>query len=169
MARNAYQGYWQVFGGFWSLLRSTYFWLATVITLISKPLWVNQTDGVPKWVELATGIIPNLLGFALGGMAIMLSFSSGRFLEAIRQKGKEDSYFMKMIASFFHFSIILTASLLVSLLSRSISNQYLSIFGLGCLLYGILLVPATAASIWHTARVFNAAIEPAEDQVPPNS
>lgn len=126
----------------------------------SQPLWMDRYQNDPFWTGLAVGIIPNLLGFALGGMAIMLSFSSGRFLEAIRQNGKEDSYFMKMIASFFHFSLILTASLILAILSKSISNQCISILGLFCLFYGILLVPATAASIWHTARVFNTATEP---------
>lgn len=157
MANNAYQGYWSVFGGAWSLLRSTYFWLSVVLTLISKPLWENSPNQAPKWAAIATSIIPNLLGFALGGMAIMLSFSSGQFLQAIRQSGKEDSYFMKMIASFFHFTVILTTSLIISLFCDIYPNEILSVFGLFCLFYGVLLVPATAASIWHTARVFNAA------------
>lgn len=93
----------------------------------------------------------------------MLSFSSGRFLEAIRQSGREDSYFMKMMASFFHFSIILTAALIIAILSKSQHNEYLSVIGMGFLLYGILLVPATAASIWHTARVFNASVDDEEE------
>lgn len=58
------------------------------------------------------------MGFALGGMAIMLSFSTGRFLEAIRQKGRPDSFFMKVVASFFHFSVMLGASLLIALLTK---------------------------------------------------
>lgn len=142
------------------MLRSTYFWAALVLTLLSNNLCTDRLPEPPKWSSLAIGIIPNLLGFALGGMAIMLSFSSGRFLEAIRQKRKEDSYFMKMIASFFHFSSVLTCSLIAAILSQNFSNLYLSMAGLFFLFYGILLVPATAASIWHTARVFNAAIEP---------
>jgi len=89
----------------------------------------------------------------------MLSFSSGRFLEAIRQSGREDSYFMKMIASFFHFCAILTGALIIAIISHNYQNKYLSMFGSFCLFYGILLVLATAASIWHTARVFNAATE----------
>jgi hypothetical protein len=163
VANNAYQGYWKIFGGVWSLLRSTYFWIALILTLLSQPLWIERYNNPPGWVDIATGVIPNLLGFALGGMAIMLSFSSGRFLEAIRQSGREDSYFMKMIASFFHFSIVLTCSLLIAILSRSLHHEILSFAGVACLFYGILLVPATAASIWHTARVFNAAIEPKND------
>lgn len=93
----------------------------------------------------------------------MLSFSSGRFLEAIRQSGKEDSYFMKMIASFFHFCAVLSCSLIIAIISMSFQNQYLSMLGLFCLFYGILLVLATAASIWHTARVFNISTEPLDE------
>lgn len=148
-----------MFGGFWGLLRSTYFWGSLVLTLIYPDLWRCIKDGEPIWADVAIDIIPSLLGFALGGMAIMLSFSSGRFLEAVRQGGKENSYFMKMIASFFHFSIVLTASLVIAVISQTFHHVALSFVGVWMTYYGVTLVVATAASIWHTARIFNAAIE----------
>ena len=164
MADNSIQGYWSVFGGFWGLLRSTYFWLALVVTIISSSLWTKYENGDPIWVEIAIDIAPSLLGFALGGMAIMLSFSSGRFLSAVRQSGKPDSFFMKMMASFVNFSAVLTASLVIALISKSNSFIAMSFVGVFLLIYGVLLVVSTAASVWHTARIFNAAVD-----MPPES
>jgi hypothetical protein len=92
-------------------------------------------------------------------MAIMLAFSSGKFLEAIRQKGKDKSYLRKIMASFFHFCIVLTASIITAYISKIYSNMYLSIAGVFLSIYGVLLTLATASRIWHTARIFNAVSE----------
>jgi hypothetical protein len=159
VAKNSIQGYWSVFGGGWALLRSTYFLGSLILTLVYPDLWHNLENGKPVWASLAIDILPSLLGFALGGMAIMLSFSSGRFLEAVRQGGKEDSFFMKMMASFFHFSIVLTTALIIAMISETFHHIALSFVGVWLTYYGITLVVATAGSIWHTARIFNAAIE----------
>ena len=100
------------------------------------------------------------MGFALSGMAIMLAFSGGVFLNAIRQGGREDSYFMKMIASFFHFGVTLTAAMIVGFVCKInwIPEPIISILsatGYFLTLYGILLVAAAATNIWHTARIYN--------------
>lgn len=161
---NAYQGYWRVYGGVASLLRSTYFWLGLVITILARGLWVIEAGKTPAWVALATSIVPSLLGFALGGMAIMLAFSSGKFLDAIRQKGKHDSYFMKIIASFFHFAVVLAGALMIALVEGGLSpvpylRQGAEFAGFFLTVYGILLVLAIVSSVWHTARIFNAVRE----------
>ncbi len=153
---NAFQGYWRVFGGVWALLRSTYFWIAILLTVTLPDLW-RSTDvsGEPTWSGVTIDIAPSILGFALGGMAIMLAFSNGKFLEAIRQKGKDSSYLRKIMASFFHFCVVLTASVMTAYVSKFYWNEYLSAVGVFLTLYGILLVLATASRIWHTARIFN--------------
>lgn len=153
---NAFQGYWRVYGGVWSVLRSTYFWVAVVLTIVFPDVWRNKDAfQTPVWAGITLGIFPSVLGFALGGMAIMLSFSTGKFLDSIRQRGRDDSYLRKMMASFFHFTLILTAALLVAFLTKFYSNEYFSAFGVFLSFYGILLITATASRIWHTARIFN--------------
>lgn len=157
---NAFQGYWKAYGGVWSLLRSTYFLLALAVSILCAEIWIPVGAETPAWVQLTIDIIPSLLGFALGGMAIMLAFSTGRFLAAIKQGGREDSYFMKIMASFFHFTVVLTAALMLAFLTQPswlpIPVLWM-ISGLGFFLsvYGILLTVATVSSIWHTARIFN--------------
>lgn len=96
----------------------------------------------------------------------MLSFSSGRFLDAIRQSGKTNSFFMKMMSSFFHLSIVLSSSIIFGIISRLnliFWPKYLiCAISFLTLVYGVLLITATVASVWHTARIFNAAIDPSD-------
>ena len=149
-----------MFGGIWSLLRSTYFLGSLAGTCLLPRLWqMTGPDGKPLWAGITIDVVPSLLGFALGGMAIMLAFSSGRFLEAIRQKGKDKSYLRKMMASFFHFCLVLTAALLLAFVSNFYANDALSFAGVFASIYGLVLVLATASRIWHTARIFNAVTE----------
>ncbi|MDZ7824489.1 MAG: hypothetical protein U5K75_10965 [Ahrensia sp.] len=96
-----------------------------------------------------------MLGFALGGMAIMLAFSTGRFLEAIRQKGKDNSFFMKVIASFFHFTTVLVIALLLAVMSKAFPSKPLSAFGFFASIYGVLLAVATTGHFWQMATIFN--------------
>jgi hypothetical protein len=154
--KGSFQGYWAVYGGLPSLLRSTYFWVAVVVSIISQPFWIKfGKNGEPLWVSITFDVVPSLMGFALGGMAIMLAFSTGRFLEAIRQKGRDDSYFMKVIASFFHFTMVLSLALLLALFSKSFPSKYLSAIGFFMSVYGVLLALATVDHLWQTAGIFN--------------
>lgn len=109
-------------------------------------------------------VSPSLMGFALGGMAIMLSFSTGRFLEAIRQKGREDSFFMKVIASFFHFSVVLGLSMLVAVLTKAFPNIYLSGLGFFASVYGVMLAIATVDHLWQTAALYNKVRDGGDDK-----
>lgn len=63
-------------------------------------------------------IAPSLLGFATGGMAIMFAFSSGRFLKAIQQGGKDKSYLRKVIATFYHFGLVSMLSIIAAYVSK---------------------------------------------------
>lgn len=155
-SETSLQGYWRVYGGIISVVRSTYFWVAAIITVMFPDLWkAENADKELVWAQLAIDILPSLLGFAVGGMAIMLAFSSGRFLEAIRQKGKDDSYFRKVMASFYHFSLVLTIALIVAFVSKVISVRAISAIGVFFTLYGILLIMGIVSRVWHTARIFN--------------
>jgi VanZ family protein len=100
----------------------------------------------------------------------MLAFSSGKFLEAIRQKGRDNSYLRMLMASFFHFCGVLTLSILVAYISEFYPNRYLSAVGVFLSIYALLLVMATVSRVWHTARIFNAVTDsegPPTDDLPP--
>jgi len=66
--------YWVVYGGWPALIWSPYFHLSLVLLVITASQWIN-----PLWWDSVLSIVPNLLGFTLGGFAIFLSFGDDRF------------------------------------------------------------------------------------------
>lgn len=142
-------------------MQSAYFWPAFVLTLFGTKFWfISSNSAQPPWVKFAIGVVPSILGFALGGMAIMLAFSTDRFLSAIKQGGKDNSYFMKVMASFYHLAVFLVLSLISILFMEPemlpISvRRVISFIGFFASCYSVLLVLATVSTLWHTARIFN--------------
>lgn len=100
-------------------------------------------------------------------MALMLSFSSGRFLEAIKQKGRDDSYLRKVMAAFFHFALVNVGALITAMIARAYNQWVLSYVGVFLGLYGILLTLGIVSRIWHTARIYNKVME--YDDAPPSA
>lgn len=152
---NTFRIYWWLYGGINALIRSLYIYIAMAITVVLAPLWLNVQDGTPKWVEYSIDILPSLLGFSLGGMAIMLAFSGSAVFNAITQDGRPDSLFAKVIASFFHFILVQTLALIVSLLALSYPFLPISVFGFFLMTYALLTAVATAGQLLHVARIAN--------------
>lgn len=155
---NSLQGYWRVYGGVTAILRSTYFWVAVLVTALSGAPTAKDTDGL-IWPQMTIEIVPSLLGLGLGAMALMLSFSSGRFLEAIKQKGKDRSYLRKVMASFYHFALVLVIALVLAYIGKAQQHWLLSYAGVFFSVYGVLLTLGIVSRIWHTARIFNKVLE----------
>lgn len=104
-------------------------------------------DGEAVWATMPTSILPNLLGFSMGGMAIMLAFSGSKVFTYITQDGKQHSYFIKIVASFYHFIIIQTLASMFGILCQTYSHWLLSFFGFWSMIYALLVAPATAAQL----------------------
>lgn len=131
-----------------------------IVTVICYPLWNTEPmqDGFFRpWSQLAIDIVPSMLGFSLGGMAIMLAFSGANYFEYIAQKGKPDSYYVSVVANFFHFVLVQTIALIVAFVSKAYANDWVSGLGFLFLVYAILVGVATAGQLLNTARIFNAA------------
>jgi len=106
---------------------------------------------------MAVEIIPSLMAFSLGGMAILLAFSNERLMTVIQEDGKADSLYMKTTASFFHFILIQTASLVAVFLTSSISIGLFSGLGFFLMCYGLLVAVAIAGNLLKLAQHFNLA------------
>ena len=111
-------------------------------------------------------IAPSLLGFATGGMAIMFAFSSGRFLKAIQQGGKDKSYLRKVIATFYHFGLVSMLSIIAAYVSKFYPYRPLSAVGVFLTLYAVLLVMSIVSRLWYTAQILNKVTE--NDDAPPS-
>jgi hypothetical protein len=153
---TAIEVYWAIYGGWRALLSSIYLWIAVALTVICYPLWATEDDSVRVWAQIALDIVPSMLGFSLGGMAILLAISSPNLLLVIRDGGKVDSLFMKTVSAFFHFIILQTIAICIALVSKSYSSDIISAIGFFVMSYGTLVAVAVAGLLLNIARIFNA-------------
>jgi hypothetical protein len=102
-------------------------------------------------------ILPNLMGFSIAGMAILLAFSHPQSLRAITQKGKDDSYFLKVSANLCHFLVVQVIAIFMAIIGKSVTCWPLSFAGVFFLLYAILVGVAAAGQLFNTARIMNTA------------
>lgn len=114
--------YWAAYGGWRSLARSPYFHVAAVITALSYPLWCGRDP----WWDTVVGVLPNLLGFTLGGFAIFIGFGDTKFRELLVQETPEDveqgriPLYEALCATFVHFIVVQVAALVFALLQKGL-------------------------------------------------
>jgi hypothetical protein len=147
--------YWTLYGGWRALFRSPYLYAALLLSFACYPLWLQTTNS--NWADISINILPSLMGFAVAGMAIMLAFSHPESLDAVTQKGREDSYFLKTIANLSHFLISQVVALLVAVIGHEVHNCVLAYVGVLTLLYALLTSVAAAGQLFNTARIMNTA------------
>jgi hypothetical protein len=168
-AAKTFKIYWGLYGGWRALATSPFLYLAVILTALLRPFWSSvAADGSVTWAQVAIDIVPSMLGFSMGGMAIMLAFSDGKFFTAITQKGKADSFFVKVVASFYHFIVVQSSALIFALVGKAYSHPVLSGVGVGLLLYAMLTAVAVAGQLLHAARIFNATARPSPTPVTPD-
>lgn len=177
-ARKAYVGaggliirYWRAYGGWVAFALSPYLHVSLVLTAATWKIWSRE-----NWWESIGAVIPSLLGFSLGGMAIILSFGGERFLQSIsgREDGEqEESPYIVVTAAFAHFVFVQVLSLIVSILCLAFwriegpsselpfaINQAarICLWGIGfwLFLYAICLSAATLFAVFRVATWFDA-------------
>lgn len=137
------------------MLRSPYLYIALLVTALCGPYWTASSEDGPAWAQAAIEIVPGLLGFSMGGMAIMLAFSNAAIFSTLTQRGKENSLFMKVIANFFHFILVQTVALVFALLGKAHGGPFIGFLGFWTMTYALLVALATAGQLLNTAQVFN--------------
>lgn len=150
-----FQIYWRLYGGLPEVLSSKYFWFSLFFTLLCFPLWDLEAENQRTWASSAVEIIPSLMAFSLGAMAILLAFSNERFMARVQEQGKAKSLYMKATASFFHFILVQTASLFFVLLTQAYSVDVLSAIGFFLMVYGMGVAISTAGILLRMAQIFN--------------
>src|SRR5690242_7024510 len=70
--------YWRAYGGFSAVLTPPYFHVALICTTLTFPFW-----RFPNWWDVPLGVLPNLLGFTLGGMAVLIGISEARVIRTL--------------------------------------------------------------------------------------
>jgi hypothetical protein len=156
--RESISRYWKIYGGWHALLCSPYFHLSIIISLICYPIWSTDHEGW-AWFNLCISVMPNLIGFTLGGYAMLLAFGNEKFRSLLA--GSDDSGdaspFMKVNATFIHFILMQILSLLIALieLAWSIKVGVFAFIGFTIFLYALLTGIAAAFAILRLAGWFD--------------
>ncbi len=106
---------WSITGGWSGNIRSMDFWLAVVVCLLCYNFWATEL-----WWEQVIGVMPNLLGFTLGGFAIFLGFGSDAFRELISDADEEKSPYISVSAAFLVFVAMQLSALLFALAMKGL-------------------------------------------------
>ena len=114
--RKLFARYWVAYGGFKSIVGSPYMHASLFITLISSGIWLEY-----DWVEIPISVLPNIIGFSLGGYAIWLALGDDKFRASISGKTKDgrESPFIIVNATFVHFIVLQILALIAALIGKS--------------------------------------------------
>lgn len=105
----------RIYGGIPSVLGSPYLHAAILISLMCSPFW-----WACGWWELPIAVLPNLIGFTLGGYAILLAFGDEEFKKVLSgSENSEDSLYLAASATFAHFIFIQIIALMLSIIAKS--------------------------------------------------
>jgi len=155
--------YGEIYGGWGAVLKSSYFWWSVVLAVVLFPLWITQEpNGGYEWVSMSLTIIPSMVSFSLGSMAIILSMGGGKFLKVIQSNGEEGSFYLKMVSTFMHFIIVQFVALLATLLAEAYPYFFTSALGFFALIYAGATGIAAASIFMELAHLRNA-MSPLED------
>lgn len=106
---------WKISGRWRGALKSFDFILAAIVCGLSYHFWLYG-----KWWEQVISVIPNVLGFTLGGFAIFLGFGSESFKKMLAAGDDIDtSPYISVSASFLYFTVLQVTALLIAFVANS--------------------------------------------------
>jgi hypothetical protein len=126
-------------------------WVSCALTIIS----LLFRDLNSKAADLVVSAIPNLLGFTVGALAIVLAFSSAEIFKLLAEEGEPISYFMKLTANLVHFILVQVLALICGIIAKITDSRVMDVLSLFLLFYAVLVTFATALQLFLTAQVYN--------------
>jgi dihydrodipicolinate synthetase family protein len=163
--------YWIIYGGPRALLGSPYLWIALALTAACLFWWArnDRLEFATKASEVAVGVLPNLLGFTVGALAIVLAFSSADIFRTIAEGGEPKSFFMKLTANLLHFMLVQVLALTCAIAAKITDTRALDVLSLFLLFYAVLVTFSAGMQLFLTAIIYNAksSLDHAEGPEPP--
>lgn len=122
-----YHQYWQAYGGCSALFKSPYLYFSIILLTATMPFWLYF-----HWWDQVISVIPNLLGFTLGGFAIFIGFGDEKFRALLAEPDNLDlsSLYVGLCATFVHFIVVQ----FLALVAAVIANAWLPLIDLHCTL-----------------------------------
>lgn len=173
-----YRTYWSAYGGLDALVRSLYLLAAVILLVFTYPTWgrpffLSQPLD-PAWWDQSISVLPNLLGFTLGGFAIFIGFGDEKFRAALAAPPDENceaekdlaSVYVSLCATFVHFILVQMLALIIAVLAKTwwfyapwmeplrLQLPYLNAVG-GAVGYGLYLyaLMTVLAATMHVFRI----------------
>jgi hypothetical protein len=115
-AIDPYRDYWRIYGGLKAISSSPYVLIAALLSLLMSGIWTKE-----GWWDTPLAVLPNLVGFTLGGMALLTGWSNSRFISKLmgRSSNGDEGPFLKLVATFTHFLLVQIFSILFTLVAKS--------------------------------------------------
>lgn len=171
---DIFKTYWAAYGGLKALLCSFYLLCAMVLLgLTHNVWWAPVTTGQGQWSawwDQSLSVLPNLLGFTLGGFAIFIGFGDEKFRKLLAEPVPEATLasndYVQLCATFVHFIVVQVLALLTAVLGKAWwyyaewmeplreSLPWLNAIG-GAVGYGLFLYALTSvmAATMHVFRI----------------
>lgn len=145
--------YWKIYGGWRAMIRSAYLHAAIVFTALAAPIWLDKNL---DWTGIVLDVTPSILGFSLGGYAVLFAFGDQKFQYAISGQDPDGtpSPFMELNASFVHFLVVNILALLVAILARAWVTTGSCLMGVVFLIfaYSVFTAIAMVMAVFSVAR-----------------
>lgn len=111
-----FKRFWVAYGGSKALIRSRYLHFALLLVPFCWGSW-----SVPDWWDTVIGVLPNLLGFTLGGFAIFVAFGDSRFIASLAEAEadpNQPSVYRELCATFVHFILVQVVALVLAIVTK---------------------------------------------------
>ena len=106
---------WENIGGIQAISKSFDFRIALAVSFLCSQAWL-----APDWWEKPISVLPNLLGFTLGGFAIFLGFGSDQFKELIARKDEAKSEYLSVSSTFLLIVTVQVIGLLYAIICEAL-------------------------------------------------
>lgn len=172
---SIFKVYWTSYGGLSALLGSPYLHMAALLLLLTFRTWSGwgcESSQCTQWWDQSISVLPNLLGFTLGGFAIFIGFGDEKFraLLAENDEGRKVNAYVALCSTFVHFILVQAIALIFAIVAKSwwfytpfldpircflpFFNGVVGAIGYGLFLYAITSVLAATMHIFRIAKMY---------------
>lgn len=118
---NDWKEYHDYFGNIGELILTPYFLFAVLFSAICN-LFCSDLEN-NSWYSYALGGLPSLLGFSIGGYAIIITFGDSDFRKFLATEYKQKNFFLIINGTFIHFIIIQAIAFFCALVAQRFSIE----------------------------------------------
>lgn len=144
--------YSRIFGGLYGLVSSPFLHCAIVLGVLCKVIGAPD----PGFGQVGIAILPNLLGFTIGGMAIVLSVAGHKIFISLAEEGDPRSFFIKLIVAVLHYIIVQVSTLIFCVVDYNKPNGVVDLLVAIMLMYCLCLAVSIGIQLFQMARIYNA-------------